>query len=220
MSTIAEESFSNIRTVKAFSNEDEEIQKFAMGNKKSYNIGVKKTVYSSLFALFTQLMLYGSMAAVVYVGSILYQDEKITIGEMSSFLFYMIQLTFQFGMVAHTFNNFASIVGATDKIVKIMETVPKVPQKGGQKIEGEIDGSIEFRNVEFMYPTKSDVKVLKGVSFTVDNKKNRVVALCGTSGCGKSSVISLLERFYDPIAGEILFNGRNIKELDPKWYHN
>ena len=95
-----------------------------------------------------------------------------------------------------------------------------MPQKGGQKIEGEIDGSIEFRNVEFMYPTKPDVKVLKGVSFTVDNKKNRVVALCGTSGCGKSSVISLLERFYDPIAGEILFNGRNIKELDPKWYHN
>ena len=120
MSTIAEESFSNIRTVKAFSNEDEEIQKFAVGNKKSYNISVKKTVYSALFALFTQLMLYGSMAAVVYVGSILYQDEKITIGEISSFLFYMIQLTFQFGMVAHTFNNFASIVGATDKIVKIM----------------------------------------------------------------------------------------------------
>jgi len=220
MNTIAEESFANIRTVKAFSNENEEIQKFAVGNKKSYNIGVKKTVYSALFALFTQLMLYGCMAAVVYVGSILYQAEKITIGEMSSFLFYMIQLTFQFGMVAHTFNNFASIVGATDKIVKIMETIPKVPQKGGQKIEGEIDGSIEFRNVEFMYPTKSDVKVLKGVSFTVDNKKNRVVALCGTSGCGKSSIISLLERFYDPIAGEILFNGRNIKELDLKWYHN
>ena len=49
---------------------------------------------------------------------------------------------------------------------------------------------------------------------------NRVVALCGTSGCGKSSIISLIERFYDPEEGEVLFNGRNIKELDPKWYHS
>ena len=62
--------------------------------------------------------------------------------------------------------------------------------------------------------------MLKGVSFEVENRKNRVVALCGTSGCGKSSIISLIERFYDPEEGEILFNGRNLKDLDPKWYHN
>lgn len=74
--------------------------------------------------------------------------------------------------------------------------------------------------MKFNYPGKSDVQVLKGVSLSVDNTKNRVVALCGTSGCGKSSIISLIERFYDPSEGEILFNGHNIKELDPKWYHN
>ena len=53
----------------------------------------------------------------------------------------------------------------------------------------------------------------------MDNQKNRVVALCGTSGCGKSSIISLIQRFYDPWEGEVLFNGRNIKELNPRWYH-
>ena len=139
---------------------------------------------------------------------------------MSTFLFYMQMLTFNFQLISYTTGNFASLAGACDKIVLIMKIVPKVNQQGGDKIEGEVDGSIEFRNVEFQYPTKSDVMVLKGVSFSVDNKKNRVVAICGSSGCGKSSIISLLERFYDPIAGEILFNGRNIKELDPKWYHN
>lgn len=78
-----------------------------------------------------------------------------------------------------------------------------------------------MRDVKFHYPGKdADNPTLKGVSFTVDNQKNRVVALCGTSGCGKSSIISLLERFYDPTHGEVLFNGRNIKELDPKWYHS
>ena len=63
------------------------------------------------------------------------------------------------------------------------------------------------------------MQVLKGVSLSVDNEKNRVVALCGTSGCGKSSIISLMERFYDPDEGEILFNGVNIRDLDPKWMH-
>ena len=53
----------------------------------------------------------------------------------------------------------------------------------------------------------------------MDNQKNRVVALCGTSGCGKSSIISLIERFYDPWEGEVLFNGQNVKELNPRWYH-
>lgn len=64
------------------------------------------------------------------------------------------------------------------------------------------------------------MQVLKGINLGVDNEDKRVVALCGTSGCGKSSIISLIERFYDPEEGEVLFNGRNIKELDPRWLHN
>ena len=73
---------------------------------------------------------------------------------------------------------------------------------------------------KFRYPSKQDVQVLKGINLGVDNEDKRVVALCGTSGCGKSSIISLIERFYDPEEGEVLFNGRNIKELDPRWLHN
>lgn len=74
--------------------------------------------------------------------------------------------------------------------------------------------------MHFNYPSKPEVEVLRGVNLTVDGDKKRVVALCGTSGCGKSSIISLIERFYDPLMGEVLFNGKNVKELDPKWFHN
>ena len=73
--------------------------------------------------------------------------------------------------------------------------------------------------MKFNYPSKKDVQVLKGVSITVDPMKNRVVALVGTSGCGKSSIISMIERFYEPVEGQVFFNGRDIKELDPRWYH-
>jgi ATP-binding cassette subfamily B (MDR/TAP) protein 1 len=71
--------------------------------------------------------------------------------------------------------------------------------------------------VRFHYPNKKDVEVLKGI--TIDVSRNKVIALVGPSGCGKSSIISMIERFYDPTSGEILFQGVNIKELSPRWYH-
>ena len=111
-------------------------------------------------------------------------------------------------------------MGASDKLVEIMEYVPDINSSGGAKPQELTKGHLEFRDVKFKYPSKQDVQVLKGISFEVDNEDKRVVALCGTSGCGKSSIISLIQRFYDPEEGEVLFNGRNIKELDPKWYHN
>ena len=165
-------------------------------------------------------MLYGAMAAVIYGAVEIYQDGELSIGNLSSFLFYMTMLVWNFRMVSMVLGNVASVVGASDKIVQMMNHVVLTNQKGGDTIEGEIDGRIELRNVKFHYPGKEDVEVLKGVSLSVDNQTNRVVALCGTSGCGKSSIVSLIERFYDPVEGEVLFNGRNIKELDPKWYHN
>jgi ATP-binding cassette subfamily B (MDR/TAP) protein 1 len=74
---------------------------------------------------------------------------------------------------------------------------------------------LEIKDVKFSYPSKPDVEVLKGVSLTVNNNEKRVVALCGTSGCGKSSIVGMIERFYDPASGEVLFNGINIKKLEP-----
>ena len=130
-------------------------------------------------------------------------------------------LTFNFMMASWVLGTLANVMGASDKICEVMDAPRVIKSDGGvDKIEGHVDGRLEIRNAKFRYPTKDDVQVLKGVSLSVDNEKNRVVALCGTSGCGKSSIISLIERFYDPEEGEVLFNGRNIKELDPKWYHN
>ena len=69
----------------------------------------------------------------------------------------------------------------------------------------------------FSYPSKANVVVVKGVS--IDVSKNQVVAIVGHSGCGKSSIVSLIQRFYDPTNGKLLFSGSNLKDLDTKWYH-
>ena len=78
-------------------------------------------------------------------------------------------------------------------------------------------GNVEYRNVKFEYPTKPDVPILKNISVRVDD--NQIVALVGTSGCGKTSMVSLLERFYDPSDGKIFYNGEDISEVDTEWYH-
>lgn len=149
----------------------------------------------------------------------LVDDGSLTIGALATFLLYLSMFVFTFGMVSYVFGNVAGVIGASDKIVELMDYEPSIACFGGDKIEGEVNGRLEFKDVKFRYPGRPDVPILKGVSFNVDNEKNRVVALCGTSGCGKSSIISLIERFYDPEEGEILFNGRNVKDLDPKWLH-
>ena len=138
MNTIAEESFANIRTVKAFQNEEAEIERFAKGNELVYQMGRKKALYQSIFSFFSMALLFGSMAGIIYVASKLFEDGKITIGEISTFLFYMIQLLFNFAMVSMVFGNVSAVVGASDKLVELMEYEPAVPVRGGTIPKGEV----------------------------------------------------------------------------------
>ena len=104
-------------------------------------------------------------------------------------------------------------------MVQMMRIEVEVGLAGGKQIpESELIGEIELKDVCFSYPTKPDVIVTKNVNISI--KKNQVVALVGASGCGKSSIINLIERYYNANSGEILFSGANIKDLDSKWYKN
>lgn len=131
MTTCAEESFSNIRTVKAFSNEKQETDKFEDKNILVYEFGVKKAIWGGWFGAFVQILLYGAMALVIFVSAKLYEADKISIGAITSFLFYMIMLLFNFGMLAAMFGNVMSIFGASDKIVELMDYKPKINTVGG-----------------------------------------------------------------------------------------
>ena len=92
--------------------------------------------------------------------------------------------------------------------------VGKVGSKGGTKLNN-VDGHIEFKDVYFSYPSRPEVKIFD--KFSLDIPSGKVVALVGGSGSGKSTVISLIERFYEPLAGQILLDGNDIKDLDLKW---
>jgi ABC-type multidrug transport system fused ATPase/permease subunit len=96
-------------------------------------------------------------------------------------------------MMAYVIINISGMLGVADNIAVIMESDPTIYKMTGDKLPDEkVTGEIELENVTFSYPCKKDVEVLKGFNLKIDPEKKRVVALCGTSGCGKSSVISVL----------------------------
>ena len=121
MTTVAEESFSNVRTVKAFSNEDYELSQFMQGNSAVYELGRIKGLWSGFFSFTVQVFLYGSMTAIIYISAILYERGEISIGSITSFLFYLIMLLINFAMIAGVLGNVYSMLGASDKIVEIMQ---------------------------------------------------------------------------------------------------
>lgn len=214
---VSEEAISNIRTVKAFANEFNEIEKFKVKNDKTFSKGYSFSVLMGFFTWWLTISINSVNAAIIYYGSVLYNNNEITLGEITSFLLYMIQLIFNFMMLSGVASNLSKISGAAEKMVDYMKYVPDVNSDGGKAMKPEdVHGVIEMKDVCFQYPTKKDVQVAKNINLKVE--KNQVVALVGKSGSGKSSIINLIERFYNVSSGEILFDGANIKDLNPQWY--
>lgn len=115
-----------------------------------------------------------------------------------------------------------SIFGAKGAAAEVFETIDNVPEIDGTSDKGEVpvslDGDIDFVGVEFSYPTREEVKVLK--NFNLNIGRGQTVALVGSSGCGKSTVVNLIQRMYDPDSGRVLLDGKNIKDLNTCWLRN
>ncbi len=135
--------------------------------------------------------------------------------QITYFLLTLIQLLMNFVMLAGVFGAVMKVRGAATKITEILTREPLILRKGSTPSTSH--GDLELKNIEFCYPTKPDTKVLKGVNLQV--KQGMVVALVGPSGGGKSSIVSIVERFYDPLFGSLNFDGTDVRDLHPSWYH-
>lgn len=162
-----------------------------------YNEGKRLAIVQALFTGGIGFAMGLCSCVVIFYASQLYEDDEITVGNITSFLLYMLQMIFNFMILSFVFGNVFKLSGASKKLVEYMRYVPSIISFGGKmpRVPAE-DGEIELKNVTFSYPSKPEVNVCDDISIKVE--KNKVVALVGQSGCGKSSVISLIERFYVP----------------------
>ncbi|XP_055373170.1 ATP-dependent translocase ABCB1 [Condylostylus longicornis] len=222
--SIAEETFSGIRTVMAFGGEQKEVNRYKKNLVVARKVNQKKGFFSGLGFGLLWFFIYGSYGLAFWYGVGLVLDEKdlpkdqvtYTAGVMMTVFFSVMMGSMNLGVASPYIESFGVAKGAGAKIFQLIESIPKInPLLGKGEIPDKVIGNIEFRNVHFQYPSRPDVKVLQGLSLNI--QRGETVALVGSSGCGKSTCIQLLQRFYDPADGQILIDNNDIKELNVNW---
>eukprot|EP00747_Dinoflagellata_sp_TGD_P016302 gnl/TRDRNA2_/TRDRNA2_125020_c0_seq1.p1 gnl/TRDRNA2_/TRDRNA2_125020_c0~~gnl/TRDRNA2_/TRDRNA2_125020_c0_seq1.p1 ORF type:complete len:658 (+),score=119.57 gnl/TRDRNA2_/TRDRNA2_125020_c0_seq1:83-2056(+) len=234
-SDVAQETISNMRTVRSFAAEQVETIKYmrAVGNPdlagpgtccwipsakevSTYRLGVQKQILSASFISFVTVVGSGACVLIVWVGCRLVIAGDLSPGELVTFALYSVQIAASIGMMMGLLTQVFVALGASRRTFQLIDRPPQVPASGGEYPETALVGRITFENVDFAYPSRPDVFVLKG--FSLDIPVNKTFAFVGTSGAGKSTVLALIERFYDANAGRVLIDGRDVKSLDPRYF--
>uniref|UniRef100_A0A8C7LBE0 ATP-binding cassette sub-family B member 5 n=1 Tax=Oncorhynchus kisutch TaxID=8019 RepID=A0A8C7LBE0_ONCKI len=216
---VAEEILVAIRTVVAFNGQKKAVERYERNLEEAKNFGIKKAITTNVSMGFTQFVIFGTYALAFWYGTKLSVDEpeNYTIGKTITVFFSVMIGAFSLGQGAPNLEAIAKARGAAYEVYNTIDQVPRPidsSSKEGHKPDC-VRGDIEFKNIHFSYPSRKDVKILQGVNLTVP--RGKTIALVGASGCGKSTTIQLLQRFYDPDSGEITLDGRDIRTLNVKW---
>lgn len=213
---VAEEVLSAVRTVFAFSGQDREIKRYHKNLEDAKNMGIRKAMSANIAMGFTFLMIYLSYALAFWYGSTLILSGEYTIGSVLTVFFTVLIGAFAMGQTSPNFQSFASARGAAHKVYSIIDNKPSIDSysENGFKPDS-IDGNIEFKNIHFTYPSRPEVKVLNNLSLSL--KSGQTIALVGSSGCGKSTTVQLLQRFYDPAEGSVCIDGHDIRSLNVRY---
>ncbi|KAL7976562.1 hypothetical protein Chor_008511 [Crotalus horridus] len=214
--SVAEEVLGAIRTVIAFGGQKKEIERYHKNLEEAKNIGIRKAISTSISLGVAFLIIYASYALAFWYGTTLIIEENYSIGGVLTVFFAVIIGAFSIGQVSPNLQAFASARGAAYAIFKIIDNEPQIDiySESGYKPD-KITGNLSFQNVYFNYPARPDVKILNGLNLQINS--GQTIALVGSSGCGKSTTVQLIQRFYDPLEGMITIDGQNIKTLNLRY---
>ncbi|XP_058768786.1 ABC transporter B family member 15-like [Vicia villosa] len=212
---VAEQTLSSIRTVYSFVGEQKSMNAFSKALEGTVELGLKQGLAKGLaigsngfvFAIWAFLCYYGSKMVMYHGaqgGTVFAVGASITVGGLA------------LGASLSNMKYFSDAITAGERIKRVIERVPEIDSISAKgEILENVSGEVKFDNVEFAYPTRPETVILK--KFSLKIPAGKTVALVGESGSGKSTVVSLLQRFYDPIGGEIRLDGVAIHKFKIKW---
>mmetsp|Transcript_12116 Transcript_12116/g.22676 ORF Transcript_12116/g.22676 Transcript_12116/m.22676 type:complete len:830 (-) Transcript_12116:3118-5607(-) len=219
--SVAQEAFSCIRTVIAFASEDYEYGKYREKIDRHYELNVQQLYAQGFYYMVISTFLINTVVQglLLYVGMILIRNGQLTAEVLLAFMLYQSKLQNE---VMNLFNSYTSLIkssGAGDKVFELLDRFVPEPGTGNSNVttrEAELGTQLDINlcNVDFTYPSRPDQKVLDDVNIHIH--AGTTVALVGKSGCGKSTIIGLLQRYYDPSNGSIYINGKNLKTINLK----
>ncbi len=204
--TIVNETFQGISIVKAFTSEVFEIKRYVKSIYAVVDIAISNARYRGAFISFMIFSVFGAISFVMWYGANMIQTGELTMGSLTMFVIFSVFVGGTFAGFAEMFSQLQKTLGATQSIREILrgkgETIDISEYPGHQSIT--LKGNVHLDGVAFAYPSRPDVQVLKNI--TLEAKSGEQIALVGTSGAGKSTIASLLLRFYEPTAGQIYFD--------------
>lgn len=218
--SVAEEVFSSVRTVVALGGEKKEADRYKKKLTEALNNGITKGKVTGGGLGFTMFALFCSYGLAFWFGGKQVYEGKMDTSEVLTTFFCVIIGAFALGQATPGFSNVATGKAAAARVYSVVDRISPIDplDKSGKRIK--IEGDIEFKDVQFSYPSRPDVPVLQGMSFHVP--RGKTFALVGSSGCGKSTVIGLLEKFYSVGEGKgsILVDGEKIEDINTRWLRN
>ncbi|MDT8888080.1 ABC transporter ATP-binding protein [Aquirufa regiilacus] len=207
---IVEETFQSIQAVKSFTNESYEVNRYTSSLNRVIEAALKAATMRGAFVSFVIFALFGGIVGVVWYGAALVAQGDMILADLLTFIFYTAFIGGSVGGLGDIYAQLQKTIGSSDRILEILEDpseIDLVSQESPKAIEF---GKITIENVHFSYPSRPSVEILKGIS--IDIEPGQKIAIVGTSGTGKSTLAQLMMRFYEPNAGQIKLNGRNIQE--------
>ena len=215
--TILNETIQAIEAVKAFTNEMFEALRYGRSIDQVVGVALRYARWRALFSVFIITFLFGALFFIIWQGARMLENGTMTAGQLIEFVVYTGILGGAIAGLGNFYTEILGAVGATERIREILKEEGEVEANPGHQVERiTLKGNIRYEQVYFSYPTRKDLPVLKGLDFRVESGQK--VALVGTSGAGKSTIVQLLLKFYQVDSGDIKVDGRSISDINTTAY--
>ncbi len=211
LNSTVQENITNVRVVKSFVREQDEVRKFNKANGELKNAAMRAMRIVIQMQPVTTLIMYLTVIGVAWQGHTLVLGGEMAVGDLSAFVNYVIQILSSLIMVTFLFMMSSRAMASAKRIREVLEEEPDLNDNDAKQKELTVrEGRVEFRNVSFRYYKHSEDSVLENISLTIE--PGSIVGIIGSTGCGKSTLVSMIPRLYDPDEGEILVDGVNVKD--------
>jgi putative uncharacterized protein (fragment) len=212
--SVADEAISSIRTVKAFALESNESKLFEQEISKSAKLNTALGIGIGCFQCMSNIALNGLVLGSLVYGGYLLSNGEVSPGSLMSFLVASQTVQRSLAQLSLLIGHYVKASSSIVRIFEYIDNQPFIVSQNGQRLR-LVSGDIVFKNVSFAYPSRQNQMVLS--NFNLSLEPGKITALCGSSGSGKSTIASLIERFYDVNSGAVLIDDQNIKDLDLNW---